>query len=318
MKTHLIYSNNYDFAFWGLSKLHPFDGNKFSKAWEIVASAYQDKPGFDWIMPKTPVSDETLLKIHTRDYLSSLRTSATVAGVIEVRLAKFIPNSLLQTRLIMPIRLACTGSLLATEAALKNDSMAMNFGGGFHHAFADHGEGFCFFADAALSILNGREKRLLGTGDKVLMIDLDAHRGNGFEALTGDDASVKIFDMYSFQVYPGLHSGDPDEYPYMIPLKAGMKDDVYLGVLETYLEKFLNENSDARLVFYNAGNDILEDDPLGGLSISFEGVVKRDQYVIGQLAKRKLPTVIMTSGGYTRRSHQLIAELAKSVITLAA
>ena len=314
MKPYLIYSKNYDIESRGLNRLHPFDGNKFSKAWEIVLSAYQANTNFEWIMPNEPVSDEMLLKIHTKEYLSSLQSSATVAKVIEVWLAKFIPYRVLQKRLIAPIKLACNGTLLATEAALKNQSLAMNFGGGFHHAFSDHGEGFCFFADAALSIFNSREKGVLGVGDKVLMIDLDAHRGNGFEALTKSDESVNIFDMYCFQVYPGLHDGDPDDYPYMIPLKAGIQDDRYLSTLETELEKFLDHHGDAKLIFYNAGNDILDVDPLGGLNVSFDGVVKRDRYVIDQLSKRNIPTVIMTSGGYTIQSHKLIAEMAKSVI----
>jgi len=315
MKTQLVYSNKYDFKLWGIDRLHPFDGCKFSKAWEIVLSTYHHGSDFEWLTPTDPISDVTLKKIHTETYLASLHSSSNIARVIEVPLARFVPNILLQRGLLKPVRIACSGTLMAAEAALINGNFAMNFGGGFHHAFADHGEGFCFFADAALSILDCRSKGLLKETDKVLMIDLDAHRGNGFEALMENDVSVKIFDMYSFQVYPGLHDGDPDDFPYMIPLKAGMKDDGYLGRLEEELTSFLNEHSDARLVYYNAGNDILDADPLGGLAVSFEGVVQRDRYVINQLAKRQLASVIMTSGGYSRYSHRLIAELAKTVIT---
>ena len=192
--------------------------------------------------------------------------------------------------------------------------MIMNLGGGYHHAFADHGEGFCFFADAALSIINCRDKKLLNSDDTILMIDLDAHRGNGFESFVKDDVTVKNFDMYGFQTYPGIHEGDIDEFPYMIPLKSGMNDETYLNILNRDLVKFLDEHNDAKLVFYNAGNDILMSDPLGGLNISYDGVVNRDKFVIEELTKRNIPTVIMTSGGYTKDSHKLIADLAKTVI----
>ena len=314
MKSHLIYSDKYDFNFWGMSKIHPFDGLKFSKAWEIITKAYPDEIESLWIKPQHKVSDDMLSKLHSSEYLTSLNKSSTIAKVIEIGLTKYVPVSLLQKVLIDPIKLATLGTILAAEYALKNNEIVMNIGGGYHHAFSDHGEGFCFFADAALSLVNSRDSGLLKKTDTVLMIDLDAHRGNGFESVTENDATVKNFDMYGFQTYPGLHEGDPDKYPYMIPLKSGIKDDVYLNILETELTKFIDENADAKLVYYNAGNDILDIDPLGGLSVSYEGVIKRDKFVIDKLTKRGLPTVVMTSGGYTKQSHELIAELAKIIV----
>lgn len=259
------------------------------------------------------VSDELLLKVHSSEYLASLSNSSVIANVIEIGLAKFIPANILKNILLDPIKLACEGTVLVAEFALNNNSVVMNLGGGYHHAFSDHGEGFCFFADAVLSIINSRDKGLLKPDDTVLMIGLDAHRGNGFASITQDDSVIKNFDMYSFQSYPGLHEGDPDEYPYMIPLKSGVDDKTYLSILETELVKFLDENDNAKLVFYNAGNDILDSDPLDGLKVSYEGVVKRYKFVLQQLS-RNIPTVVMTSGGYTSQSHKLIAELAKIVI----
>ncbi len=314
MKTHLIYSEQYDFNSLGINKIHSFDGMKFIKAWRLISSEFENEIDALWIKPDGPISDEVLLKVHSGKYLSSLNKSSTIASVIEISLTKFIPASILHNKLLKPIKLACNGTLKAAEVALSENARVMNIGGGYHHAFSTHGKGFCFFADAALSIVNSRDKGLLKADEIVLMIDLDAHRGNGFESVTENDPTVKNFDMYGFQSYPGLHDGDPDEFPYMIPLKAGMKDDVYLDVLETKLVKFLDENSEAKFVFYNAGNDILETDPLGSLKVSFEGVLKRDKFVIEQLTKRKIPTVIMTSGGYTKQSHKLIAELVKIAV----
>ncbi|VAW68849.1 histone deacetylase family protein [hydrothermal vent metagenome] len=314
MKSHLIYSPGYDFKFWGLDKIHPFDGFKFSKAWKLISSQHGQAANDLLIVPGRPVPDESLLKLHTGEYLTSLKSSEVISRVIEIYPAKYIPRILLDYLLINPLKRACEGSIIAAEMALKENAVAMNIGGGYHHAFSDHGEGFCFFADAALSILHSRDKGLLKKDDTVLMIDLDAHRGNGFESVVLDDPSIKIFDMYGFQSYPGMHKGQPDNFPYMIPLKSAMKDNQYLEILENELIKFLDENGNAKLVIYNAGNDILDEDPLGSLNVSYEGVVKRDKFVIHELSKRGIPLVVMTSGGYTSQSHRLIAELASIVI----
>ena len=195
MKTQFIYSKYYDLTMSGFGLLHPFDGEKFSKAWVQLLSEFGEQALAAWIEPKSPVSNESLLKVHDQSYLSSLNSSKVIAKIIEIWSARFIPNQLLTEQLLHPIRLACAGTVMGAQEALKNQSLVMNFGGGYHHAFADHGEGFCFFADAALSIIEAREAGLLAADDKVLMIDVDAHRGNGFEALMGDDAAVANFDM---------------------------------------------------------------------------------------------------------------------------
>lgn len=310
MTPSFVYSNRYDIDFHFLKHLHPFDGCKFSKAWSNLTREYEITAEKQWIEPENQVSDQQLLKIHSQDYLESLNTSTVIAKIVEISFAKWLPNRLLQSNLLDPMKLACQGTLLATETAIKNKSIAMNFAGGYHHAFSDHGEGFCFFADAALSIFESRERKLLSPQDKVLMIDLDAHQGNGFEAVTQNDENVHIFDMYNFQIYPGLHPGEPDEFPYMIPLKTGINGDRYLEILEKELASFLETHKDAALIFYNAGTDILAGDPLGGLSVVYQDVVRRDKFVLDRIHGLNIPTVIMTSGGYTRKSHELIAEMA--------
>lgn len=313
MESYYIYSSDYDFSLPGISKLHPFDGHKFSKAWDLFFKKVNLNLNENWIKPEDEVSNENLLKIHTKEYLETLNSSKTIAQVIEVNLAKFIPKTILQSRLIHPIKLASQGTILATDLALKNNSIAMNFGGGYHHAFADHGEGFSFFGDAALAINLSRESNLLNQDDTVMMIDLDAHRGNGFESIFINDQSVKIFDMYNFQVYPGMHQGEMDDFPFMIPLRANLSGEEYLDTLKTELPKFIQQNPTPKLAFYNAGTDIYENDSLGGLKVSYEDVLERDKYVVEQLQKLQIPTVIITSGGYSDQSYKMIAELASTV-----
>lgn len=315
MNSKLVYSPRYDVTSKGIGFLHPFDGQKYSRAWGELEKLDGVDLNSLWVKPENPISDEDLLSIHSSDYLESLSKSSVIAKAVEVPLVRFVPNMLLQNKIIKPMKLACEGTRLATQHALEG-AMVMNVGGGFHHAFSDHGEGFCIFADAAIAIQSARKKGLLEDSDKVMMIDLDAHRGNGFESVFKNDASIKMFDMYNFQVYPGMHEGEIDDYPFMIPLKNKTNDEVYLDVLKEELPKFMVENEKPSLVFYNAGTDILAGDPLGNLSVSFEGVVERDRYVLSMLSKMNIPTVVMTSGGYTNESYKLVASLASMITEL--
>jgi len=314
MKNRLVYSSGYDFTVMGLGKLHPFDAKKFSKAWKRLKADFHDLEKYQ-ISPENMASNELLELVHTPDYLVSLEKSSSIAQVIELGLLRLAPAGMLNRNLINPIRLATQGTRLAAEYAVKNQTTVMNLGGGYHHAFSDRGEGFCFFADAALAIHKLKTDGLLQQDDLVAMIDLDAHRGNGFESFFKNDPSVTIFDMYNFQVYPGMHTGDIDKFPFMVPLKSRTAGESYLEFLKEELPPFLHTLGAAKLVFYNAGTDILDGDPLGALNVSFEHVVERDRYVLESLKKIAAPTVVLTSGGYTGESHKLVAECAKLVLT---
>ena len=315
MKAEFIYSPHYDFSMYGIEKLHPFDAKKYSRAWELFTRSASN---ITTTIVDTPCDDAFLLSGHTASYLEALNDSAMVAKVIEIGLAKFLPNRTLQSKLITPAKYACQGTWLATQKAIQESKIAMNVGGGYHHAFTDHGEGFCFFADAALAIINARKQGLLAADDEVLMIDLDAHRGNGFESFFREDRAVKNFDMYNFQTYPGMHEGDVDDYPFMVPLRAGMQGPEYLKALQEEITPFLKSAQSPKLAFYNAGTDILHGDTLGGLNVSFDEVVERDRYIIQQLSGRGIPTVVMTSGGYAKDSYKLVAKLAQTIAGLCA
>lgn len=311
-----VYSPGYDFGLLGLEKLHPFDSSKYSKAWREFTSCAEIVEA-DWVQP-SPLNDEILSLIHTDEYLDSLQQSKTIAQIAEVSLAGILPFSLLNKGLLSPVKLATSGTVTASTLAISESTIAMNFGGGYHHAFSDHGEGFSFFADAAIAISYLRNQKLVGNEDNIAVIDLDAHRGNGFEDIFKADLSVKNFDMYNFQTYPGgFHDDDGiDDSPFMIPLRAGTKGSDYLETLGEELPNFFDVNPLPVIAFYNAGTDILESDPLGGLKVSYNDVLERDRFVIGSLMERNIPTVVMTSGGYTRESYKLVAELAKTIYNL--
>jgi histone deacetylase 11 len=135
------------------------------------------------------------------------------------------------------MRLAVTGTMLATELALTGHSIVINLAGGYHHAFSDHGEGFCIYADLAVAVAASRAHGTLRPGDTIAIIDLDAHRGNGTWKLFESDKTVQILDIHNFQNYPGMFPGDCDAYPFQIPVKAHTPDSCYLALIRQELPK---------------------------------------------------------------------------------
>jgi histone deacetylase 11 len=269
-----------------------------------------------WDSPADPADDVDLLRVHSSEYLASLAASpAVVAKALEIWPIGLLPRGIVQRRLLRPMKLAVAGTIHATRRALQGDgAVAMNVGGGFHHAFRDHGEGFCLYADVAVAIAAARTAGALGERDPIAVIDLDAHRGNGVWAILGSDPAVRVFDIYNFQTYPGLFDGDTEDVPFLVPIKAGTADGPYLDIVRRELPRFLASMPKPRLAVYNAGTDILAGDPVGRLAVSADGVIARDRFVIETLIGGQVPTVVVTSGGYTRRSHELIAELALAVV----
>jgi histone deacetylase 11 len=312
-----VYSPGYDISMFGLERLHPFDGRKFSRAWTRVASSLGDKARAHLHEPESPVDDSDLLRVHSRDYLESLGTSSAVAGALELPMLRLLPAGVLARRILRPMRLAVAGTIQAAALALQpGGAMALNFGGGYHHAFRDHGEGFCIYADVAVAISVMRARGVLSSQDAIAVIDLDAHRGNGFWDIVKDDSAVRVLDLYNFQNYPGLFPGDADAFPFQIPLKADTSDNGYLPVVREELPKFLDSGPRPRLAVYNAGTDIVAGDRIGRLAVSVDGVVERDHLVLSELAARDIPAVIVTSGGYSSLSHELIARMAVRLVEM--
>jgi acetoin utilization deacetylase AcuC-like enzyme len=171
-------------------------------------------------------------------------------------------------------------------------SIAFHIGGGFHHAFANHGEGFCLFNDVAVAI---RVLQAAGTVQRAAVIDLDVHHGNGTAFIFADDARVFTFSMHQQYNYP-MHKprGSLD-----IGLADGTSDDTYLEQLDRAVPKVFD--SAPQIVFYLAGADSFEDDLLGGLALTKAGLRERDRRVLRGCRSRGIPVVVVLAGGYARR-----------------
>ncbi|GAB0096672.1 Histone deacetylase 11 [Sergentomyia squamirostris] len=246
------------------------------------------------------IDRKSLVEVHTERYLRSLRWSLNVAKITEVPILLFLPNFCVDRGYLRPMRFQTAGSLVAGDLALRH-GWAINFGGGFHHCSGDRGGGFCAYADITLLI-----KRVLsGRISRVMIVDLDAHQGNGHERDFMDDDRVFIMDMYNASIYPKDKEAKV-AIRRKVELTPFTEDQEYLQRLRRNLDASLEEFP-PEFIVYNAGTDILDGDPLGALSVSPEGVIQRDEEVFKRAIAAKIPIVMLLSGGYLPSAATVIA-----------
>ncbi len=238
------------------------------------------------VLDPAAATDEMLRLVHTADYVDRFVGGALSAT--EVRRLGF-PWS---TALVERSRRAVGGTVAAARHALAHGT-GMNLAGGTHHAFADHGEGFCVFNDVAVAI---RALQAEGAVRRAVVLDLDVHQGNGTHAIFADDAEVFTFSMHGGRNYPFEKvAGTLD-----IQLDDGTADAPYLRALADALPGVLHA-ARPDLVFYLAGADPHEGDRLGRMKLTFGGLERRDAMVMQACREVGLPVAVMIAGGYGHR-----------------
>jgi acetoin utilization deacetylase AcuC-like enzyme len=260
---------------------HPFPMTKYSLLKGRLLSEGILAAG-DILEPE-PLAMPTLRLVHTHEYLAKLEASALSAAE-QRRLG--LPWS---EALWLRSRLASAGTLLAARAALDH-GLAGNLAGGTHHAFADHGEGFCVLNDVAIAIRKLQAEHAI---ERAAVVDLDVHQGNGTAAIFEGEAEVFTFSMHGERNYPLAKMRSNLD----IPLEDGVGDAEYLHALQQYLPRVL-EAANADLVFYLAGVDVAAGDRYGKLALTEEGIRQRDRCVIETVRNRDVPLVIVLAGGY--------------------
>jgi acetoin utilization deacetylase AcuC-like enzyme len=236
--------------------------------------------------------DATLSLVHTTEYVEQFVSGALSAA--DIRRLGFPWSPALVER----SRRAVGGTIAAARHALGH-GVAMNLAGGTHHAFADHGEGFCVFNDVAVAIRLLQRERLIR---RAVVIDLDVHQGNGTHAIFAGDASVFTFSMHGGRNYP-FHkvAGTLD-----VELADGARDDEYLDTLMTALPRVLADSA-PDLALYIAGADPHEGDRLGRLKLTFDGLARRDAYVLERCREVGIPVTVTIGGGYGARIEDSVA-----------
>ncbi|EDW13938.1 histone deacetylase 11 [Drosophila mojavensis] len=301
-KLPIVYSKKYAVRFGGLEKLHPFDAAKGKHIQQLLCAELSLECG-DFYNP-LEITKEELLRVHTPKYLRSLKWSAKVATIAEVPVLIFVPNVGVQSGYLRPMRYQTAGSILAGKLALEY-GWAINLGGGFHHCCSSKGGGFCPYADITLLLVRLFDLEPLRVRN-AMIVDLDAHQGNGHERDFKDTETVYILDMYNAYIYPKDNEAKLS-IRCAVELKHLTEDAHYLKQLNRCLMRALAEFK-PDIVVYNAGTDILKGDPLGNLAITPDGVIERDRLVFSTFRALNIPIVMLLSGGYMKSSKNVIAD----------
>jgi acetoin utilization deacetylase AcuC-like enzyme len=244
----------------------------------------------DIIEPRAASEDDISL-VHSRDYIHKLQ-SGKLSYMEILRLE--IPYS---PELVRAVWLAAGGSILAGRLALE-DGTAANIGGGFHHAYPNHGEGFCVLNDFAIAIRRLQKDKAI---DRAMTVDCDVHHGNGTAAIFAGDSRVYTLSIHQVNNYP--YPKPPSTLD--INLSDGVEDAEYLDELEKGLDEALS-NFQPDLIYYIAGADPYRDDQLGGLKLSIAGLEKRDRLVFTKARAKNIPVAVTLAGGYARRVEDTI------------
>ncbi len=235
------------------------------------------------IQKPEPVTDEDITLAHTSDYIDKINNdtlSVPEQMILEVPFSRELRDGMW---------LCAGGSVLAGQLALER-GVSVHLGGGFHHASPDHGEGFCLINDVAIALEVLCRDAAIG---RAAVVDLDVHHGNGTAAIFAHKPEVFTFSMHQQNNYPAWKP--PSDLD--VGLEDRTDDATYLAALRHHLPQIL-ERHRPDLVFYLAGADPYEQDQLGGLSLTLDGLRRRDEFVFHSCAEVGVPVAVTLAGGY--------------------
>ena len=231
-----------------------------------------------------PLCDRDLTLVHSRGYMVRLYLLAlTPMGLIN-------GENPISRNIFKKLKVACGGTYLACKIALEK-GMGMNLGGGFHHAFASHEEGFCHLNDMAVAIRKLQGERYI---DRAMVIDCDVHQGNGTASIFQGDDTVFTFSIHQDDIYP--YEKAYSNYDISLHGSLRVDDEKYLEQLKVLPDLIKKHRPD--LVIYLAGADPFKKDRLGGFLLTKQGLMDRDVYVLRLCAKLSIPVAIVLGGGY--------------------
>lgn len=262
---------------------HRFPVRKYALLRERLEQAGLAPP--ENIIESEAATDEQILRVHTPGYLQKLK-DCTLSEKEQRRLGLPWSSALLERS-----RRSVGGTIAACRVALA-EGLAMNLAGGTHHAYPDHGEGFCVFNDVGIA---ARALQAESLADRVVILDCDVHQGNGTAAIFADDPAVFTFSVHGANNFP-LHKEKSD---LDLELPDGAGDDDYLEAVDYGLQRALTLARPTLAIFL-AGADPFEGDTLGRLKVSKEGLAGRDRLVFEHCIHAGVPIAVVLSGGYAK------------------
>jgi histone deacetylase 11 len=292
----IVYSPAYDITAFGLERLHPFDSRKYRRIHDWLVRQGLRKPG-DFVVPRPSTQN---------DLLRSLGDRRVLARILEVPLLRYLPACLVGWRVLRPMRWATGGTVQACRLALEK-GVAVNLGGGYHHASRDRGGGFCVYADTPLAL-----RTLYDEGEirSALVVDTDAHQGDGTADALRPWPWAHILDLFEEDLFP-WPKVEEDVAVRLSPRTNGAE---YLEALRSALPAALDRYR-PQLVVYNAGSDVLWSDPLSSLFLTPDDMAERDLYVISEVRQAGVPVTMVLSGGYGPASWEAHARSLEGILT---
>ena len=284
---HFIYHPRYELKWSG----HVFPTEKYRMLHDRLVAEGLVRAD-DFLVPEAATEDELRLA-HTQGYLTRLEE------LVDRPLAAYAEfEAPLNREVLDAVRYATGGTILACEWALAGRTAAINLGGGFHHAFPDHGEGFCFLNDVAVGV---RVVQASGLARRIAVIDCDLHQGNGTAAIFRGDPDVFTFSIHQEALYP-----IPKQQSTLdVGLEEGAGDETYLAAMEQHVPRILDGHR-PELILYVAGADPFEEDQLGDLRLTKAGLRRRDECVFAAAKERGIPIAAVVAGGYARRTEDVV------------
>lgn len=278
-----IYSDKYQLDI----GVHVFPTDKYRRVRDRLIADGLAMPG-DVVAPPEPDIDDIRL-VHTREYVEDMLNLRWTSRTVRSELP-------LTWEIVLGYLTHASGTIAACRCAL-DDGVAMHLGGGFHHAFADHGEGFCYVNDIAVAI-----RRLQSDGriKRAAVVDCDLHQGNGTARIFQDDPTVFTFSIHQEHLYPIKERSDLD-----IGLDEETGDDVYIEHMRTAVSGILDRHK-PEIVVYVAGADPYRDDQLGALRLTKRGLALRDRIVIEGCHRRGIPVAPVLAGGYALKTEDTV------------
>jgi len=280
-----VYSDRYDL---NLGE-HVFPARKYRLLRDRLIHTGFAQP-HDFIEPE-PATDDDMRLVHDAEWVAKLRGGTL--SFEEIRRME-IPYS---REMVQAVWMCTGGTILAARMALEA-GVGFNIGGGFHHAFPAHGEGFCAINDVAVSV---RRLQKDGAVRRALVVDCDVHDGNGTAAIFAHDDSVFTLSIHQWNNYP--NEKPPSNLDIHLP--DGTGDEEYLDRLGNGYRASL-AMFEPDLLIYVAGADPFHEDQLGGLALTFEGLAARDRLIIGTARARSLPVAVVLAGGYAQNTDDTV------------
>jgi histone deacetylase 11 len=292
---------DYDFRLGPLGLLHPFDGRKFSKIRDRIVKIKREG-GIDFATPSDPISSSAIDSF-VGELMGNLLTSKRyILQALEVPYLPLIPFSVIDNRILGPMRWAVAGTLAAARSALDGQN-AWNLSGGYHHASRKTAEGFCIYNDIGIAYDQLVRDKRIDPIDRILIVDVDAHHGNGNAYVFLDNDCVSILDVYNRDIYP-VREFTRNRVNIGVPLSSGTEGAEYLFRLSDALAKI---EGTFKLAFVVAGTEVLASDPLGRLGLSIADCVARDRMIMERLTAVGVPFVLVGGGGYGPESAEAVA-----------